>query len=301
MKVSLYVVILGMITTNAYAQAVDTSYIAPYEQKMMITGFVANNSIQIQKKNKYYIPNNRLNIGAGFAIKNTVVNAGYAYGLIPLKDKKYGKTTYTDFQIHHYGEHFSLDLFYQKYKGFYMDGPVVELHPDIMVRQIGAEGTYLFNGSKFSAKAAFEQSEKQLKSVGSFVIGGGAYHYQIESGTDTTLSENNYITNFQLGASAGYAYSWVINKYWLMSGIATVGANFGNEPELLRNGKIQVYPTAFARGSVGYHKSDWGVSFLTLINNKSAYSIRNNMLNLATINMQISYVKHFDGFFKKKK
>ncbi|MGY0035685.1 hypothetical protein [Pedobacter sp. NJ-S-72] len=101
--------------------------------------------------------------------------------------------------------------------------------------------------------------------------------------------------------NAGYAYSWVLNNHWLLSGMAKAGINIGNELKLLDRGKINAYPTAFARGSAAYHKLDWAVSFfLMLINSKSLYPEENNKLNLTSVNFEISYVKHFDNFFKKK-
>jgi hypothetical protein len=116
-----------------------------------------------------------LNIGASFAVKNTILYLGYSYGLTPLLDKKKGKTKSLDFQLHQYGRHFLMDLFVQNDKGFYSEDLTtnkIELYTDLSVWQVGTEGTYLFNGNKFSAKP-FTQWQRQLKSVGSFVVGGG--------------------------------------------------------------------------------------------------------------------------------
>jgi hypothetical protein len=268
---------------------------------MSIKGIVSSNSIEITQNNKHYKPNNPLNVGFAFTLKNTVVDLRSDFGLINIGDKKRGNTNVVDFQVHHYGRHFLFDLFYQNYKGYYREDNGIELYPNLAAREIGAEGSYLFNGNKFSAKAAFDQSEKQLKSVGSFVLGGGIYLYRLNLEKELLTSDNSRLNNFQLGMNAGYAYSWVINNRWLMSGSATGGINLGNEPELLKNGKIQIYPTAFARGSAVYHKSDWAATFLLLIHNKSVYPVQGSTLNLTSLNMEISYVKHFDNWFKKKR
>jgi hypothetical protein len=301
MKV-IFVFITGIITSfNSFCQTtVDTTYIKTYDQKMLIRGIVSSNSIEIEDDNKHYKPNNPLNIGLGFALKNTALNFRSDFGLVQAGGKKRGKTKAVDFQVHHYGRHFLLDLFYQNYKGYYREDKEIELYPELAAQEIGAEGSYLFNGNKFSVKAAFDQSEKQLKSVGSFVLGGGIYMYKLNLEKELLVSGSSHLNNFQLGMNAGYAYSWVINDRWLMAGSATAGINLGNEPELLKNGKIQVYPTAFARGSAAYHKSDWAASFLLLIHNKSVYPIQGNTLNLTSLNMEISYVKHFDSWFKRR-
>lgn len=286
---------------NSFAQKTDSLYIKNYPQKIKLMGYVATNSIEIDEENNNYSPNYPLTTGIGFSIKNTIFAMQLGYSFIPLKNNdKYGKTKVVDFQVHNYGKRFLVDLFYQDYKGFYSqkeNNDIIGIYPDMSVQQIGAEGTYIFNGSKFSAKAAFEQSEIQLQSAGSFLLGGGTYYYQLKG-----FDNNNQIENFQLGINAGYAYSWVINKYWLLSGMAKVGANFGNEPELFfKKGKTEVYPTAFVRFSGSYHESDWALSMSVLLNTKSVYPLnRNEELNLTTLGMQLSYVKHLDNILKKK-
>ena len=299
-----YLLLLSfLIMGKVFGQTkVDTAYIAAYAEKMSVSGFVSTNSLEIKQDHAYYKPNYPINVGLDFAIKNTVIDLELAYGIAPLRKKEFGKTRSFDFQLHRYGRHFVLDLFYQNYKGFYQENTEVKLYPDMLVRQIGAEGTYIFNGNKFSARAAFEQSEKQLKAAGSFVLGGAIYLDKIAFEKDLPpASDQNHIQNLQLGGSMGYAYSWPINDRWLMSGIATGGINVGNETELLQKVKIRAYPTAFARGSAGYHKSDWAAAFSFLINSKSLSGLQNNSLNLTSISMQLSYVKHFNSLSRKRK
>ncbi|TWI97230.1 uncharacterized protein DUF4421 [Mucilaginibacter frigoritolerans] len=303
MKIRLFVFLFGlfMAFTSSAQSVVDTGYVATYEQKMSVTTFVLNSSIQVRENHNNYIPNYPLDAGVGFSLKNTVIDAIYAFSIVPLKSKAFGKTEVMDFQIHHYSRYFLLDLFWQNYKGFYLGSKDVTLYPEMAVQQIGGEGTYVFNGDKFSAKAAFDQSEKQLKSAGSFLLGGGMYLYKVGMGSNLLVNGNQQADNFQLGANAGYGYSKVINNHWLLSGTATVGANLGNEPELLKDGEVRVFPTAFARGAAVYNKADWAVSFSFLIHTKSINSLQDNTINITTIDMQLSYVKHFDRFFKKQK
>lgn len=292
----------SILATHAAMGQADTAYVATYEKKMMLAGFVANNSIQVQAGDKQYSPNNPMSVGAGFLLHHTVLNLRFGYGFIPIKGKEYGKTRSVDFQVHRYGRRFLLDLFYREYNGYYREEKeIITLYPNLSVRQIGAEGTYIFNRRRFSAKAAFEQSEKQVRSAGSPLLGGGMYWHEIELDKNMPLPEHDPIDNFQLGLNAGYAYSWVIGRHWLLSGAATVGANFGNEPELLKDGKIKVYPTVFARGVASYHRSDWALSLSLLIHNKSVYLRDGDMLSLTSLNVQLGYVKHFDSFTKKKK
>ena len=301
-KSYLFIFAIILIAYTGYGQAkTDTTYIEKYDKKMSVMAFLSRSSIEIDQNDKSFQPNSPMKIGLGLAIKNTVLNISYGAAITQTSNKDHGKTKALDFQLHQYGRYFVLDLFYQKYKGFYNDDNGVSLYPNTTVQITGAEGTYIFKGNKLSAKAAFQQSEKQLKSVGSFVLGGGIYNFRIKEVNDLFPWENNNINNLQLGASAGYAYSWVINEHWLLSGIATVGANFGNETHLLEKGNVKIYPAVFTRGSFGYHKNDWAVNFSFLINNKSLYVDEEDSFNISSLNMQISFVQHLDNFFKAKK
>lgn len=294
--------LITVIACDSFARKkADSVYIEPYKQQFMVTSFVAMNSIVIRANNKEFKPNNLATVGVGFLVRNTVFNVRFGYGLLPVGKKEYGKTKALDIQFHKYARHYMLDLVFQRYQGFYQKGDKINLHPNMSVLQAGVEGTYLFNGKKISAKAAFEQSEKQLKSAGSFILGSGAYIHYLSAGGDTTTIGQNRIGNFQIGTSAGYAYSWVIGKHFLLSGMLTTGLNVGNELHKMQEGKLRVYPTVMARGAFGYHRSDWGVSFSFLLHNKSVYGSQSNAINLNSVNMQIAYVKNFDINLKKKK
>lgn len=288
---------------RAQTTAADTAYIGHYNQKILLGGYVATNAVLLTTAGKNYYPNNPFNVGVIFALKNTVINAMFDYGVVSLKSKAYGKTRLTDFQIHNYGRKLMVDLFIQQYKGFYnsdLKGREIVRYPDLSVSQIGVEGTYVFNGDRFSNKAAFEQSERQLQSAGSVILGGGVYLYKIGLDSNMTIAGNSPFRNFQIGLNGGYAYSWVINDHWLLSGMAKVGASGGNEPQLAGERKIRIYPTAFARGSAAYQKPTWAVSFLMLINNKSIYAYQNH-IQITSVNFQLAYVKHLDRIFGKKK
>lgn len=287
------------------AQQIDTLYIQPYSQKYRISGYLSTSSLEVDDTDRHYTPNYPLNTGIGFAIKNTIVGVQLGYGFIPLTDKKkYGKTKTRDFQIHHYGRKMIFDIFFQDYRGFYVEedkDQSPQMFRNMSVKQIGMEATYLFNGKRFSSKAAFDLDEIQLHSAGSWLVGSGGYYYQLK-GMERSNSDGTYeLENFQLGVNGGYAYSWVVSDRWMMTGTIQAGANFGNAPKLLKKGKVEVYPTAFARIAGNYHKNNWGISLAIIINNKMVYPVKREELSLTAITMQLSYVKHLDDLFKSKR
>lgn len=255
-------------------------------------------------KDKVYTPNNPPNIGLGISVKNTIINLSYGYGADFMRNKDYGKTKSFDLRIHNYGQKVVLDLFIQKYEGFYDDeSKYVILYPDLKVYQYGISGQYVLNNKRFSGKAAFEHNEKQLKSAGSFLIGLGVYRTKIISDSSFVYKGKNTFNNFQFGISAGYAYTWVLGRYWTISTSATMGINFGSEkPESFGKQKLEVYPTVFPRVSAGYNRDSWVLGF-TYVGNVTFPSISDNSsINLISGGFQISYIKRFENipFIKRR-
>lgn len=306
MNTNRLLIVLGIFLPFIFvcSQTKDSLFIKSYPQRFRLMGYAGTSFIQIADGEKNYTPNYPLSAGVGFAVKNTIIGIQGGYGIISLKNKEtYGRSKMLDFQLHNYSRKAIFDVFLQRYKGFYSEkkiGTVDEILPDMSVTQIGGEATYLFGGDRLSSKAAFDLNEIQLRSAGSWLLGGGAYYYRINGLPHEALQDSEQFENIQLGINGGYAYSWVVNDRWMISAMAKAGANFGNTPNLLKNGKIEVYPTAFARFAGNYHKKDWGISMAVMISNKSVYPITNSELSITTVTMQLSYVRHLDHLFKRK-
>ena len=143
----------------------------------------------------------------------------------------------TEFNTSLYSTRFALDLYYRKSNegynvksltGFYNNGEPLEEHgsySNIMtIKQIGIGLYYAFN-KRFSYAAAYGPSTIQLKSAGSFVLGGG-YNQQ-----EFTMNHEHFdpIVRGQLkdelgfkkaryddfNISFGYAYNWAFAKNFL--------------------------------------------------------------------------------------
>lgn len=279
---------------------IDTTYIKPFENKASVRTYLSMKFISLQQETnedlKKFMPNTPMSLGFGLSVKNTIIDFSYGYGLSFLKDKEKGRTKALDFQIHNYGRKFIIDLFIQKYHGFYTaddNDKNIHLYPDLKIQQYGAFGQYVFNNKKFSYKAAFVQNERQLKSAGSFLLGGGVYFSKIGSDSSFVHKSKNSLRNFQFGVSGGYAYTWAISQRWFTSGSATIGVNFGTE-RINDFGKqrIEVYPTFFPRIAFGYNKEKWSIG-LSYINNSTFSSFSDNNKNniaLSSGNFQIGAI-----------
>lgn len=249
---------------------VDSLYIGRYPHKVMLMGYVGKDFLSLDidtpDKDLLFMPNNPVELGLGISWKNTILSVSGGYGFDFMRDKKKGKTKSFDFQIHSYGSQFTWDLFIQRYKGFYEDNSSSNhypIYPDLRIYQYGGSGQYVLNHKKFSYKAAFTQSEKQLRSAGSVLFGAGIYITHIDSDTAFVFKDKNSLDNFQFGVSAGYTYTFVLGRRWYINATTTVGLHFGSEKiSTFGKQRLEVYPSVFPRVAIGYNKENWGMRFV---------------------------------------
>lgn len=242
-----------------------------------------------------YLPNNPFSLGFGISIYNTVLSGSYGYPFDFTVEKDLGKTKIFDFQIHNYSKKFVADVFVQKYKGFYMSEQGIKgykICPDLEIKQYGAFGQYVLNHKKFSYKAAFNQSERQLKSAGSILLGVGIYYSKVESDSSFIYNDKNSMPNFQFGISGGYAYTWIPKQNYFVSGSVTTGIHFGYEKvEHFGKKKLEVYPTVFPRIAVGYNTEDWSLALSYISNMVFPVFLDKQSINLSAGTFQLNYVR----------
>ncbi len=195
-----------------------------------------------------YKSNDNYSIGVGFSYRLVGLNLVVKAPFINNDDDKRGKTKYIDLQTFLYLRKWTVDLYAQLYKGYYLsdDAPLKTpfapgtylLRPDLQTGDLGFNVQYIFNNKRFSYRAAYVQNEYQKKSAGSFIIGGGA-HY-IDTKADSAVipagikkadffggSRYNKSRVVSVALGAGYAQTWIIKKrYFIMaSGVGSIGIN----------------------------------------------------------------------------
>lgn len=115
-------------------------------------------------------------------------------------------------------------------KGSIMGEPVdtttvSQVASPIHVRSLIIDGYYLFNGRRFSYMAAYDQSAYQLRSSGSFMVGGMYYYAHIDYATPENvgfifmMDDVGKMRQWQVSIGAGYAYNYVPVKGLLFSGM----------------------------------------------------------------------------------
>ena len=275
----------------------DSTYIAPFRQEFS-TGIYSYYQFtrlthHIDDNNSTtYIPNSPLGFGLSVSYKKFGLSVGM--GFKALRNPKFGKTRVIDWQYHYYGRKLILDFFLQNYKGFYSRGDdrTIILHPDITLAQYGLFGQYIFNNKKFSYRAAFNQSERQLRSAGSFQLGGGFYYNYVSSDTSLVINDKKKLKSYQLALSGGYVYTWVIERDYHIALGMSMGVNFGTENFNMK--KIEVSPNIFPRISTGYNADSWSVRLSFVLNR--IYVSRNENLNMLfnTGYAELSFTKRFE-------
>lgn len=184
--------------------------------------------------------NKPYSFGVGMYLFELAVELAFAIPLDEQDQYIYGKSDATDLQLNVLGKKWGGDVFYQKYKGFYVDDPNVDVPPntpyphrdDIETRNLGVSVNYTFNYNKFSFRSAYSYVERQQRSAGSFILFGTlstfkasgdsailGQKYKNEFGGDSMIER---IKTTSLGIAPGYTYS-LIYKGFFLNGTLAVG------------------------------------------------------------------------------
>lgn len=293
---------LALLFPHPVKAQVDSLYIKDFEYKFTTSVYLLKDFITLTQRfdtgervNLY--PNNPVNLGIGFTIKNTVVNISYGYGLKFLRDIKYGKTSAFDLQLHNYGRKYVLDVFVQRYEGFYRKNTKerneITLFPNVEINQYGLLGQYVFNHKRFSYKAAFVQDEIQLRSAGSFLLGGSVFKSKVISDGSFMYKGSQRFKNIQFGFNFGYAHSFVLSRFIFLSGSAAAGINFGSATIRTFGGETEIYPNVLFRLATGYNRAHWsfGVSYVGSLLYPSLS--KNESIGLHSGGLQMTFIRRF--------
>lgn len=192
-----------------------------------------------------YLPNGYSNLGIGINYKWFGISLATKIPVFLSSELKYGETKRWGIQTYGYTGKFAADILASFSSGYYLRNSYLYLdnftkstnyqRPDISSANIGVNINYVFNHERFSFKAAFKNTEKQLRSAGSLLAGGGFYSYQTKADSsivprgidsDYFIKSRNITKSGVLAfnANVGYAYSLV----FLNNGIFTLSYVVGS-------------------------------------------------------------------------
>jgi hypothetical protein len=259
-----------------------------------------------------YRPNTTLNMGIGATYKWATLNLAYGFGFLNPEQGR-GKTRYLDLQFHSYGKKFTLDVFGQFYRGFYLAPKGMAtipneyyLRPDLRVRIVGATVQYVQNHRRFSYRAAFLQNEWQKKSAGTFLIGAEFYAGHVK--TDSTLvpeaidpmlaAENISALRFvEFGPNVGYAYTYVYKQHFFITGAGSISLDLGFntlQDSQGKNTSVGFNPNTLFRVSGGYNSATMAISLLYVTSAMRLASDETvSRTTLRTGNVRLNFVYRF--------
>ena len=285
-KLSLFSAVFLLSTAVCFSQlnrGNDTAYYQYFPGSVTARLYVSQKYTNFTIKGKdakdlQYLPNTTFNSGVGATYHNFSLNLAYGFGFLNKDDSK-GDTKYLDLQGHFYTPKLVIDFYGQNYKGYHLaDGFLVKPGDDYYYRHdakvywYGVSVYHVFNGKRFSYRAAFIQNEWQKKSAGTFLAGGEIYYgivkadsswvpHSVEGNyTQRSLNKINYIG---IGPGVGYAYTLVAFQHLFLTGSVTGNANFGITNEYNRDNKtnhFSVNPFVRYRAAAGYNGRVWNIS-----------------------------------------
>ena len=272
----------------------DTNYIKDLSDRLSIRvyGISKFNKFEIndtESKSKVkYAPNSNLNFGIGISYKWFGLGVAINIPIINNDDNKFGKTTRFDAQTNIFTRNLAIDVYYQYYKGFYIENPGSYLNdwkpadphpqrPDITTTSLGGSCLYAFNYKKYSAKAAFVQTEMQKRSAGSFLLGGyfswfdvlgdsSFIPFELKDYFDSTRHFNK-VSVFGIGVAGGYSHTFVIWKKLYISLTLVPGIAIQTYDVKYKNGISENSSGAFFSGrltgrfALVYNSEKWYTGF----------------------------------------
>lgn len=175
-------------------------------------------------------PNNNLKLGAGFYLFDLSFEVSFAIPIAVRDESIYGKTKSTDLHLNLLTKSVSLDLYFQKYSGYYKDDGSVEIpggevypqRPDITTRNLGFSAFYVWNNEKFSIRSSYNYADRQKKSAGSFILYGTVNSFKVD-GDSSILSLPNqrelgegsdfsHLLYTSMSIAPGYSYNLVLKR-----------------------------------------------------------------------------------------
>ncbi len=270
-----------------------------------------------------YKPNNTYSLGLGVYLFEIGLDFGFA---IPLKEQsleRFGESSARDIQLNVLAKRWGVDIFYQRYSGFYLvdngNEPLAnEPFPqraDIDTKNFGVTGHYVFNNQKFSFRSVYNFSERQLFSKGSFLLFATINTFrvaadssivnqsrQIDFGNAVDFTRLRYTT---FSIAPGYTYNLTYKNFFLNTtlsfGPAHHWINYGLEGSRAEYNQTAINSFIAARVAIGYngYRLFGGISFIS-----QGSSIKFEDVNFSNNNgsfkMVIGYRFNEVGVLKKR-
>lgn len=232
---------------------IDSAYIDPLTHRFQLKLFGTNNYNQLNVKNvdtKEYLNYNANTtpvFGAGIKIKGITIQGSFYKPFQEQDLANKGRSDYRDIQVYINGRKILYDISYQYFKGYYLSDSYSLFdtwnntfasyrRPDLRIYAFNFNLLYNILSQKFSFKAAFSESERQIKSAGSPLCAFGVSYNKMKGDSSISPSflsesfpaDNGFLTSnsYNLHTGVGYAYTFVFWKTLFFTLAAIPQVNF---------------------------------------------------------------------------
>lgn len=254
-----------------------------------------------------YKPNNSFSFGLGAYLFELGVELTFAIPLREQSIERFGESEARDLHLNVLTKRWGVDALYQRYSGFYLldkesEPDVTEPYPqrpDIVTKNFGVSWHYVFNDQKFSFRSAYNFSERQLYSKGSFLLFASLHTFRVAAdssivrgerqatfGTGVNFTRLRYTT---FSVSPGYTFNFTYNNFFLNAtlglGPAHQWINYDLEGSSATRYDTSINAFLNARIAIGYngYRIFGGVSFMS---------------QGSTVRFEDSTFSHNNGVFK---
>lgn len=253
-----------------------------------------------------YVPTFAFRLGPRILWKEVGITATFALPIPEAELRRRGSSEMTEVLLNSYWRQNAIDLYYLRIRGFHVTGPWRELSvhkaerypqlPEANVTNTGFNWYYVYNPENYSLKAAFDQTEFQTKSGGSWLISPFYNHFELSLGTRFIGGiGDNSITGIPIlasgrfdtvGASVGYGYTYIYDRFFASALIAT-GPGLEYQ-QIGRSGDSDINEFSLAvkinfNMSMGWNGKEYvgGVKFLldSLSSNVSGTEVASNLVS----------------------
>ena len=312
--------VFSIVLKTSFAQdssdSIRSKYVQRFPNYFFLWPVIKQRSTSFDVKNQAnqkltYKPNGDYGLGFGMYIFEIGFEVTFSVAPKPSSQAIYGHSKSSDLQLNVLGKSFGLDLFTQHYSGFYLTdsnkpvspGTPYPERPDISVWNTGMNGIYIFNKNKYSLRAAYNFSERQLHSGGSFVLTGTVNTFSLRA--DSAVYGSKYSSTFgttgdfvkldytTLSVAPGYAHTWVFKNLFFINASLSIGpANHWLNYQSAAGSKSEIKLNSFAdfRLAFGYNSDKFftGISYIAQSRNIKYDQLEFTSTN-STFKMVIGY------------
>lgn len=283
-KKTIFLFLLILIVSLVNAEQVDTAYVKKFKNLFSVKLFLQNNGFQyaITPENNSLFNETELqnahvlfttNIQPTIGIAVNIRGIGFSYVFNSIDDyfdisNNRIKSDYKKFLFSTYGNGTALEIGYISYSKFYFNykknnSLVEDNSNDMKARQFFLSSVFIKNRKRFSYSAAFNQSQFQKKSAGSFLLGIGFKYNRIMSDDLIPDDVNPYFfapnvksnKNLLLVLQPGYAYN-IVKSGFYFSNALLVGSGLQKQEYRTSSGKWSELAIPFVikgKSGLGYN------------------------------------------------